>query len=306
MRSAAVVDPTELPSKIGPYEIDDKIGEGAAGVVYRAHSVDSPDQPQSVALKVLKPEAMKQPAMLACFQFEGRVLTRLKHPGILRVYETGMDDGRMYTAMELIDGYSFDAYLAGRKKLTIGEAIDVARQVAEALEYLHRSGFAHRDIKPANLMLEHSGRIVLFDFGTVFRISDGVDYESGVFGTPAFLAPEQIMQKKQIDGRADLYALGIVLYHMAVGRKPFYGSRSEILEAHLHQPPPPPSKFGRIPVELEAVILKSIAKRPEDRYQTGAELAETLAYVAENLPPPRSSFLQRLLSRLGLNQLRRG
>ncbi len=302
MQSPAVLDLTALPSTIGSYQIDGKIGEGAAGTVYRAHSVDDADEAKRVALKVLKPEAMTEPAMLACFQFEGRVLTRLQHPGILRVYKTGMDDGYMYTAMEFIDGYSFDAYLAGRKKLTVRETIHVGRQVAEALDYLHSHGFAHRDIKPANLMLEHGGRIVLFDFGTVFRIKDGVDYESGVFGTPAFLAPEQIRAEKKIDGRADLYALGIVLYHMAVGRKPFYGSPGETLEMHLHQPPPPPSQFGRIPAALEAVILKAIAKRPEDRYQTGAALAEALTHVAQNLPPPQPSIWQRLLSRLGLKR----
>ncbi|MEZ4834714.1 MAG: protein kinase [Caldilineaceae bacterium] len=171
------------------------------------------------ALKVLKPESM---AWQACWpaSVRGRVLTQLQHPGILRVYETGMDDGRMYTAMELIDGHSFDAYLAGRKKLTITEAIYVARQVAEALDYLHRNGYAARDIKPANLMLEDSGRIVLFDFGTVFRINDGVDYESGVFGTCNAWRQSRLCRRNRSMDAPICARWDRSVPYMTVGRKP--------------------------------------------------------------------------------------
>ncbi|MEZ4714367.1 MAG: serine/threonine-protein kinase [Caldilineaceae bacterium] len=286
-------------TQLGNYQIESTLGEGAAGIVYRARFTGDPlnaanGRPTLVAIKVLRPESITQPQVLACFQFEGRVLSRLRHPGILCVYETGMDDGHMYTVMELIDGYSLDKYLLAKKRLSVSESIKLARQTAEALDYLHSHGYAHRDIKPANLMYALDGRLVLFDFGTVIRIKDGTHYESGVYGTPAFLAPEQIEAGAKIDGRADLYALGIMLYQMVTGRKPFYGSRQEVLDAHMFAEPPPPSKFARVPKPLEAVIMQSISKQPTARFATGAQFAEALAQVAENLPSPASSPWQRL------------
>ncbi|MCB0080991.1 MAG: serine/threonine protein kinase [Caldilineaceae bacterium] len=289
-----------LPTQIGGYQIEELLGEGAAGIVYRArrsgdHGEGDTDQPALVALKVLKPAAATQPQVLACFQFEGRILSRLSHPGILRVYETGLDDGQMFTAMELIDGFSFDKYLLAKKKLSVRLSIRLARQLAEALDYLHSHGYVHRDIKPANLMCDAAGRLLLFDFGTVIRTKDGIDYEAGIYGTPAFAAPEQIENRGLIDGRADLYALGIMLYLMVTGRKPFYGTREDVLQAHLTEIPKPPSKYARVPQALEAVILQAIAKEPADRFATGADFAAALTEVEENLPPVPPSAWQRFL-----------
>ncbi len=287
-------------NQIGDYLVDSILGEGAAAMVYRAHlredtSVDvRNDHPATVALKVLKPAATKQPNMLACFQFEARVLSRLNHPGILRVYNAGVDNDRMYTAMELVDGESFDKVLLARKRLGEAEAHAVARQLAESLDYLHSHGYVHRDIKPANLMLTKEGRFILFDFGTVIRSDDGAPYEEGLYGTPSFLAPEQTTSGGRVDGRADLYALGIMLYLMVAGRKPFYGSRDEVLAAHRNAEPPLPSDSARVTPELEAVILKSLAKDPDDRYQTGAEFAQALAEIDLTAPPPKS-FGSRIL-----------
>lgn len=274
-----------LPEQVGGYCVESLIGQGAAATVYRAHPTAAGEASQVVALKVLKPEATKQPHVLACFQFEARVLSRLEHRGILRVYDAGVDDDRMYTAMELIDGISLDNVLVANKRLTPAQAVDVARQLADALDYLHRSGYVHRDIKPANLMLTPEGRVVLFDFGTVVRIKDGAPYEAGLYGTPSFLAPEQTVAGGKIDGRADLYAAGIMLYLMAAERKPFYGSRSEVLDAHIYAAPPRPSQFVRISSALEAVILKAIAKNPDDRFQTGADFAQALATLPSLTPP---------------------
>lgn len=287
-------------TELGGYRIETMLGEGAAGTVYRAHRIGdtvnaSVDRPPLVALKVLKPAASTQPQVLACFQFEGRVLSRLRHPGILRVYETGLDDGMMFTAMELIEGQSFEKYLSAKKRLSVAEALTVAHQLALALDYLHTNGYAHRDIKPANLMYSTEGRLVLFDFGTAVRIKDGTDYEAGVYGTPAYLAPEQIENGQVIDGRADLYALGILLYLMVTGRKPFYGTREDVLDAHVHDKPTPPTKFARMPPALEAVILQALAKQPADRFATGAAFAAVLAAIEKSLPPKQPSVWQRLM-----------
>lgn len=288
-----------LPGQVGAYRVESLIGEGAAAIVYRAHptAAEAGDTPQTVALKVLKPEAMTQPQVLACFQFEARVLSRLDHRGILRVYDAGVDDDRMYTAMELLDGVSLDNVLIANKRLTPAQSVDIARQVADALDYLHRSGYVHRDVKPANLMLTPQGRVALFDFGTVVRIQDGAPYEAGLYGTPAFLAPEQTVAGGKVDGRADLYAAGIMLYLMVAGRKPFYGSRSEVLTAHVNAAPPRPSQFARISRALEAVILKSIAKSPDDRFQSGAEMAQALATLPSLTPPSLGERLRGWLRR---------
>ncbi len=285
-----------LPEQVGGYRVESLIGEGAAATVYRAR-VAAGEATQPVALKVLKPAATKQPHVLACFQFEARVLSRLEHRGILRVYAAGVDDDRMYTAMELIDGVSLDNVLVANKRLTPAQAVDIARQLADALDYLHRSGYVHRDIKPANLMLTPEGRVVLFDFGTVVRLKDGAPYEAGLYGTPAFLAPEQTVAGGKIDGRADLYSAGIMFYLMVTGRKPFYGSRSEVLAAHVTAAPPRPSQFARISPALEAVILKSIAKKPDDRYQTGAEMAQALETLPSLTPPSIGERLRGLFRR---------
>jgi serine/threonine-protein kinase len=309
-----MVSQTGLFQQIGDYRIEGPLGEGGVAVVYRASPVAvaapgrAADLPDVVALKVLKPDATKQPNVLACFQFESRILKRLQHPGILRIYDAGVDDGRLYTAMELIDGASLDHFLLARKRLTEAEAVGIATQIAEALAYLHGLGYVHRDIKPANVMLGRDGRAVLFDFGTVIKASDGAGYEVGLYGTPAFLAPEQIrlggagaaasddeLAPTTVDGRADLYALGMILYLMVTGRKPYYGGRSEVLQAQLAQEPPPPSEFARVSSDLEAIILQALAKDPADRFQSGTEFADALRR-AEILPVPvRPSLGQRLI-----------
>jgi serine/threonine protein kinase len=289
---------------IGGYAIDAPLGEGAVAVVFLAHLLEptigpSDDHPLSVALKVLRPEAVRQPRVLASFQYETRVLARLNHPGIMRVYASGIDDDRVYAAMQLIRGVGLDAYLLSKKKLPLHTAVDIAGRVADALNYLHESGYVHRDLKPSNVMLSAEGKAVLTDFGTVIKISDGAPYEVGLYGTPAFIAPEQIVADGKIDGRADLYALGMMLYLMVAGRKPFYGTRQEVLDAHLHQAPPSPSEFAAVPSELETIILKAIAKQPHARYQTGADfLAALQALELSPATPQKPSLGQRLLGLL--------
>jgi serine/threonine protein kinase len=300
---------TSPHNQVGAYLVDSPLGGGAAAMVYRAHRIgDTPQKIQippdaadsdgadadSVALKVLRPEATRDPHTLACFQFEARVVSRLDHPGIMRVYDTGVDEGRMYTAMELIDGPSFDHFLLAQKRLPETQAVEIARQICRALDYLHAQGYVHRDIKPANLMLTREGIIKVTDFGTAIRIEDGAAYEVGLYGTPSFLAPEQISVGSRIDGRSDLYAVGMILYLMVTGRKPFYGSRDEVLQANREKEPPAPSKFAHVSPELESIILKALAKDPDARYQSGAEFAEALDDVTLISEPESASLVARL------------
>jgi serine/threonine-protein kinase len=198
--------------------------------------------------------------------------------------------------MALVEGMTLEEFLS--KNRTLGEtaSVKIAKQVAQALDYVHQHGVIHRDLKPANILISQDGRALLFDFGAALnRNTPPLVAMDGIYGTPAFLAPEQIRDSQSVDGRADLYSLGVILYRMVSGRKPFYGGRDELLEAHLHQPPPPPSEFAYVSPELEAVILKAIRKDPTQRFQTGAEFAAALDEVELKPPPERVALPQRIL-----------
>ncbi len=168
--------------------------------------------------------------------------------------------------------------------------------MADALDYCHQRGVVHRDLKPANILLTPQGRALLFDFGTAVDMADSAGAtDDGIYGTPGYASPEQAAGK-QLDGRSDLYSLGVVLYRMLTGRKPFYGSRSEMLEAHQHAEPPHPSQFTYVSPDLERIVLKAMAKDPADRYQTGADLVQALGEAHLAPPPVPTELPQRILS----------
>jgi eukaryotic-like serine/threonine-protein kinase len=286
-------------STLGGYRVDDIIGEGGVAIVCLGARVDgsgdeSADRPARVALKVLKPNIANDPNVLSSFQYECRVMGRLDHPGILRIYDSGMEREAVFAVLELVEGLAFDAYLRKRTKLAQGEAVSLGIQLADALDHLHSRGYVHRDLKPGNLMLTDEGRLVLMDFGTVVQAAAGADYEVGLFGTPGFIAPEQIEPGGRVDGRADLYAAGMMLYMMLTGQRPFYGSREDMLEAQLTQEPVPPSAHVRVSPELDALVLRTLAKSPDDRPATGAELADALRSAAAAGEPEPPSLSDRL------------
>ncbi|MCB0115972.1 MAG: serine/threonine protein kinase [Caldilineaceae bacterium] len=276
--------------QFGAYQIERKLGEGAVAVVYAARTQDG----RQVALKVLTPVAASQPKIRLLFRQEYQLLARLHHPHIVPAYEFGEQDGRPYIAMGLVLGQTLEEFLGTNKVLGEIQALTIAQQIASALDYVHAQGIVHRDLKPANILITQDRRVMLFDFGTALDRQHPLQSEDdGIYGTPAFLAPEQIRNDGDIDGRADLYALGIILYRMVTGRKPFYGSRLEVLDAHLAEAPPKPSEFAFVSPATEQVILKSIAKDPGARYQTGTafaaemEAAKTAAPVTEPESFPR-------------------
>lgn len=265
--------PPEQPLRqLGPYHIEKTLGQGAAAIVYQARHSDG----TRVALKVLHRAAGADAALREAFEREARILLKLNHPGIVRALDAGQIDGHYYMVLTLVNGETLEALLARQKKLGEAPAIDIGVQVTTALDYLHRRQIVHRDVKPGNILLDERSRAILFDFGAAIDLSVEQPKPGEVYGTPAFLAPEQARGDAVIDGRADLYALGVTLYRMVTGRKPFYGTRSELLEAHLFTVPPRPSRFTYVSPALENVILIALAKNPADRYQTGAEMAAAL------------------------------
>ena len=258
----------------GRYRIDAELGHGAAATVYRARSANG----ELVALKVLNPEAAGVAEIRNALLREFRTLARLRHRSILHVHEMGEVNGRPYMSMAYINGETLAKLLNRNRKLGERATLDIARQLAAALDYLHGRHLIHRDIKPSNVLMTPDSRAILFDFGTAVEIGTLGD-DRGIYGTPAYIAPEQILASSTIDGRADLYSLGIMLYQMLVGRRPFQGTRSELLEYHLHTPPPRPSEFGSVTPELEHIVLKLLEKKQADRFPDGAALVGMLDKV---------------------------
>lgn len=278
-----------LPNLRALYTIESLLSQGTTAKVYRAHTLAG----QAVALKVLTPEAARQPQLLKLFHNEYTILTRLCHDGLVRGFKYGEVNGLPAQSMTFIAGQTLDTFLSERGRLDESAAVDITRQLATTLSYVHQQQIVHRDVKPANVMITPNEKAVLFDFGAALDLSVADDhYRTKIYGTPAFLAPEQIVGQLDLDGRADLYGLAVMLYRMVTGRKPFYGSRRAVLDAHLTQLPPAPSQFAHVSPELEQLIIKALAKQPAMRFQSGSELANALARIQLTPGPKRFTFLQ--------------
>jgi serine/threonine-protein kinase len=272
-----------LPEKLvgqqlGSYRLEAILGSGGMAVVYRAYR----DQGEPVALKVLFPPPDISAELRLRFEREARTAARLRHPAIVPILEAGQADGYAYLAMPLVEGQTLAERLVQSGPLDEAEAADIGWQLADALDYAHRQGVVHRDVKPSNVLLTGDGRALLTDFGVAQALDDPALTRTGqTVGTPAYMAPEQASGEGTIDGRADLYSLGIVLYQMITGRTPFQGATPRVLYAHLYEPPPPPSSIATVSPAMEAIILKALAKEPAGRYQTGAAMAQALAGSGE-------------------------
>ncbi|MCE5237169.1 DUF2817 domain-containing protein [bacterium] len=261
---------------IGGFEILREIGRGGMGVVYEARQA-SPRR--HVALKVLPPELAHVPQVAARFADEANRMAMLEgHPNIAAVYAAGEADGVPYFAMRLLSGADLESRLAADRRLPLDEAAEIAAQVAEALDYAHRRGIVHRDIKPANIMFDDEGRPLVTDFGIAKAADEYRLTQTGTtIGTPEYASPEQI-RGDDLDGRSDLYSLGVVLYRMVCGQLPFTAP-TPMAHAikHINEAPPPPGVIVQgVPPPLEHVILRCLAKRPEDRFASGKDLAAAL------------------------------
>ncbi len=287
-----------IGQQIEHYLIEGIIGEGGMGTVYRAEDLNLA---RPVAMKVMHPQFAAQTEFQRRFQQEAQAAARLSHLSIVSVYHFGRQHGQLYLVMELVPGLSLGAYI---KQLTqrnqvvrLDETVLLMAQVADALGYAHRKGVVHRDIKPDNIIARRIDvplqpnhpplRAVVTDFGLAKLVEGGMQTQSGEFmGTLAYVSPEQVLDKP-IDGRSDLYSLGVVLFQLATGRLPFdVRTPSDAILKHIHEPPPRPVDLQPgLPQALENVILKALAKKPEDRYQSGEEMARALRAAATDLSP---------------------
>src|SRR5579862_7667589 len=276
---------TDTPKQIGRYEILEELGHGAMGTVYRAKD---PAMDRVVALKtiislVLASEQGSE--FRERFHREARAAGKLAHPGIVAVFDVGEHEGLPFLVMEFINGRTLADAAKKGERLTLDRVCEVGQQIAEALGHAHRNGVIHRDIKPANILLtshEVYGieRPKITDFGVAKLLALRTTMTGQILGTPAFMPPEQFTGAP-IDGRADLFSLGVILYWMATGEQPFPGeTMTAVSYKVVHTEPVPPRKLNpSISENLDRVILKCLAKSPADRYQTGDELAQDLAAI---------------------------
>lgn len=273
---------------LGQYKLAKELGKGGFATVYRAVQ---PTLKRNVAIKVLHPEFIRDERTLRRFKREALAIARLSHPNIVAVYDYGEHDGRAYLVMEYVAGDTLKGRLG--KPVASGLALDVVTAVGAALDYAHSKGLVHRDIKPANILFTEDSRIVLSDFGIVRLADDDSSLTRGIVGTPQYMSPEQTTGG-EVDGRCDLYSLGVVLFEMLTGRVPFKGE-SAIATLSMHASMPVPSARERNPdltEGIDRVVRRSLAKAPDDRYQTGRDLQQALAAaIAEAERPPEPTMM---------------
>ncbi|MFV2072205.1 MAG: protein kinase [Thermoanaerobaculales bacterium] len=274
-----------MEARIGRYEILDTLGRGAMGVVYLARD---PIIDRTIALKTLRVDLDADYAeeFRERFLREARAAGRLSHPGIVTIHDVGEDaeSGLMFIAMEYIEGRDLKQTLASGQTIRPSEVARIAADVALALDYAHSMGVVHRDIKPANIILTSDGTAKITDFGVARLEASNLTVDGQFIGTPNFMSPEQITGKK-VDGRSDLFSLGVLLFNLLTGKRPFTGeTMHEVTLRIVQEPCPIPSTLGDgIPPALNPIVLKCLEKNPDRRFQTGGELARVLAALARSL-----------------------
>lgn len=266
------------PEKIGKYTIVERIGRGGMGYVYRA--VD-PFLKRDVALKTMLKDVSEDPDLRSRFVREAQSAGGLRHPNIVTIYDLGEDEeGCPFIAMEFLTGTDLEQIIKNKVELTLSKKLDILIQTSIGLGFAHNNGIVHRDIKPANIRLLDNGDVKIMDFG-IAKISASHFTKTGmIMGTPHYMAPEQIRGEK-VDGRADIFSLGVVLYELLTFRKPFPGDNpTTVLFKIIHAEPDALTDAQFVPPEgLDEVIQKALAKNQEDRYQTCDELTDDLIQV---------------------------
>ncbi|HSL54021.1 MAG TPA: protein kinase [Pyrinomonadaceae bacterium] len=283
------------PEKVSHYRILEKLGAGGMGEVYLAEDMKLG---RKIAIKILSEEFTTNRDRLHRFEQEASAASNLNHPNILTIHEMGVDDGRHYIATEYIDGLTLRRKMAA-SQLETPEILDIAVQVASALEEAHAAGIVHRDIKPDNIMVRRNGYVKVLDFGLA-KLTESIDRSPSdgeaqtrvlvhtdagvVMGTSHYMSPEQA-RGKPVDARSDIWSLGVVIYEMIAGRTPFEGETStDVIVAITQKEPPPLARFApNVPAELDWIVMKALRKDRDERYQTVKELITDLRRLRQRL-----------------------
>ncbi|MGH7293877.1 MAG: serine/threonine-protein kinase, partial [Polyangiaceae bacterium] len=272
------------------YEILGLVGSGGMGTVYRAR--DS-ELDEIVALKLLRREVMDASGMLDRFRQEVKLARRVTHRNVARTYDIGESSGEKFLTMEFVDGEALSARLAREGALQLDLVMEMAGGICAGLQAAHAAGVVHRDLKPDNVLLANDSRVVLTDFGIARAVADANRAATVglALGTPAYMAPEQVEGVSDLDERADIYALGAMLYECVTGERAWSGDGIWALAAARLMNPPPDPRLKRpdLPPAVAEIVLKCMARRREDRFQSVAELAGALGAMTMPAPRPRPS-----------------
>jgi beta-lactam-binding protein with PASTA domain len=262
----------------GRYRVLRKLGSGGMADVYLA---EDEELGRRVAIKILNDRHANDDQFVERFRREAKNAAGLSHPNIVSIYDRGEAEGTYYIAMEFLDGRSLKEQLVARGPMPIGDAITYTRQILNALRFAHRKGVVHRDIKPHNVMVDTDSRLKVTDFGIARAGASQMTEAGAIVGTAQYLSPEQA-RGAAVDQRSDLYSIGVVLYEMLTGQVPFTGDTPvEIAMKHLSDTPRPPSTLRpEIPPDLDMIVLRALAKNPDDRFQTAEEMDAELERVA--------------------------
>jgi serine/threonine-protein kinase len=287
---AVQAPPAATERRIGKYLIKGELGRGGMGAVYLA---EQPGLGREVAIKELIPSAVADPLALKRFMQEAQVMARTSHPNLVQVHDLETIGDANYIVLEFVRGQSLRDRI-NQGTLPMPQTFAVMHGVLQALDYAHKRAIVHRDMKPENVLLSEEGDVKVADFG-IARLTDDSGAGSTAtktgttVGTPQYMSPEQVASSK-VDGRSDLYSAGIMFYELVVGQPPFTASEADgpftLMAKHVQAPPKPPSVHRPgLDMGLEEVILKSLSKRPEERYQSGQEFDDAMSRIAERLCP---------------------
>jgi eukaryotic-like serine/threonine-protein kinase len=273
----------------GRYEIIGLVGAGGMGTVYRARDAELDEV---VALKLLRKEVLDQPGMLDRFRQEVKLARRVTHRNVARTFDIGESEGEKFLTMEFVEGESLAARLARDGALPLATVVEIANALCAGLDAAHGAGIVHRDLKPDNVLLGRDGRIVITDFGIARALSADPARAATVgvaLGTPAYMAPEQVEGAQDLDARADLYALGAMLFECLTGERPWTGESIWAVAAArlMHPPPDPRAKVPDLPSSAAQLVMKCMARKRDDRFASAAQVASALASLT--LPAARSA-----------------
>jgi serine/threonine-protein kinase len=305
--------PPGCPEHIGPYRVVREIGAGGFGVVYLAFD---PDVQRQVAIKVLHPGRIDQPEALVRFQREAHATGRLRHPGIVQLFEYSRQGPPWYLVTEYVEGIEPRQWCRQRESRP-GDVAELVARIADAVEYAHQAGVCHRDLKPGNILIDDQGQPHILDFGlALLEAGDGAmvpTTEGDILGSLAYMPPEQASgQSHTADARSDVWSLGVILYELLTGRLPFEGPAHALPTRVLEDAPPSlRSCKADLSADLEAICLKALAKRPPDRYASASALASDLRAFLDGRPVVARRLnwwgrIRRVLDRRHLDTLRRG
>lgn len=264
------------PERLGKYPLLSVVGTGSMGIVYKSFD---PQISRAIALKTIRRELLDDDVenLPARLRIEARAAGTLSHPGIVGVYEYGEAEGYAYIAMEYVEGHSLRDCFERKVRFNTDQAVNILAQLLKALQHAHEHGVWHRDVKPANLLLMSDGQVKVTDFGIARVECPNLAQPDEIMGTPGFIAPEMYLGE-MFDQRIDLFAAGVVFYHLLAGVPPFVGTPEKIMFKVCYETPLPPSVVARQPSlrPFDTVVLKALARRPEDRFSSAAEFLETL------------------------------